>query len=126
MKIVSEPAAPGRLRRSAISGGKKETWCNARSGVDRRRASRVPLLLFSVPAVTSAIVPLAAETLRYWIGRLPQKPGAARLMVELESLLNLHYRYRFDPKGISPADKEVLTSGAQSWLKAYHESEQGS
>ena len=66
----------------------------------------------------------AAETLRHWIGRLPQKPGAAQLMVELESLLNLHYRYRFDPKGISPADKEVLKSSVREWLSSYKSPEQ--
>ena len=68
----------------------------------------------------------AAETLRHWIGRLPQKPGAAQLMIELESLLNLHYRYRFDPKGISPDEKAELKSNVREWLSSYKNLEQGS
>ncbi|UCG07616.1 MAG: transglutaminase domain-containing protein [Desulfobacterales bacterium] len=61
-----------------------------------------------------------AETLRNWITRLPQDQPAAHLMGELKSILQLHYRYRFDPRGISAAEKAALTSGTRVWLDAYH------
>jgi hypothetical protein len=67
----------------------------------------------------------SAETLRNWIGRLPQKQGADRLMAELDSILNLHYRCRFDPNGISLSEKAALKSGVQAWLSSYQRLEQG-
>jgi transglutaminase-like putative cysteine protease len=60
------------------------------------------------------------ETLRNWIGRMPENQSASHLMDDLESILKLHYRYRFDPQGISPAEKEALTSTTRTWLNEYH------
>lgn len=61
-----------------------------------------------------------SETLRNWIGRMPANQAASYLRDDLNSILKLHYRYRFDPNGISASDKAALASGAQSWLQAYH------
>jgi hypothetical protein len=66
-----------------------------------------------------------AETLQNWIGRMPENQHACRLRGDLKSILMLHYRYRFDPQGISPAEKEALTSKTRTWLEAYHRVEQG-
>jgi hypothetical protein len=65
------------------------------------------------------------ETLRNWIGRMPENQSASHRMDDLKSILTLHYRYRFDPQGISPAEKEALTSTTRAWLDAYHRLEQG-
>jgi hypothetical protein len=35
---------------------------------------------------------------------------------ELIELASLHYRHRFDPSGLAPADRERLKSSAQRWL----------
>ena len=67
------------------------------------------------------VEPHSAETLRNWIGRLPQKQPGFHLLDGLISILNLHYRYRFDPRGISASEKEELKSDVQAWLSAYHE-----
>jgi hypothetical protein len=64
-----------------------------------------------------------AQTLRNWIGRLPDKQPASHLMDDLKSILNLHYRYRFDPRGISASEKAALKSDTQSWLDVYHKLE---
>ncbi|MGD9114967.1 MAG: transglutaminase-like domain-containing protein, partial [Desulfobacterales bacterium] len=61
-----------------------------------------------------------AETLRNWIGRLPDMQAASYLMDDLKPILNLHYRYRFDPRGISASEKASLKSDTQAWLDAYH------
>jgi hypothetical protein len=51
---------------------------------------------------------------------MPENQSASHLMDDLESILKLHYRYRFDPQGISPAEKEALTSTTRTWLNEYH------
>jgi hypothetical protein len=61
----------------------------------------------------------SAETLRCWIARLADEQSPPRLQDDLNSILNLHYRYRFDPLGISSSDKAALESGVQTWLQAY-------
>ena len=52
------------------------------------------------------------ETLSSWIKRIEEAES-------LRSILILHYRYRFDPKGITADEKAVLKSNVQSWLKAH-------
>jgi hypothetical protein len=41
---------------------------------------------------------------------LPEVSGA------LQELLRLHYRYRFDPRGLTPADREALRREATTCL----------
>jgi len=65
------------------------------------------------------------DTLRNWISRLPDKQPVSQLRDDLISILNLHYRYRFDPRGISASEKAVLKSDARTWLESYRRLEQG-
>lgn len=37
------------------------------------------------------------------------------------SALALHYRYRFDPQGLTPVEREQLTDLSQNWLQRCHE-----
>ena len=37
----------------------------------------------------------------------------------LAPLLDLHYRYRFDPAGISAEEMALLRDAAQAWLSAH-------
>ena len=56
------------------------------------------------------------EPLLRWVERIEALrilPGATAPLCDLVSL---HYRYRFDPKGISPPEREALRSGILSWL----------
>jgi hypothetical protein len=72
--------------------------------------------------VQSGFVRQPSESLANWIEKLPKSQLAAPLADDLKSLLNLHYRYRFDPRGISAAEKAHLTSATRSWLIEYHKS----
>ncbi|RPI75159.1 MAG: transglutaminase domain-containing protein, partial [Desulfobacteraceae bacterium] len=62
---------------------------------------------------------LPAETLSAWLKRIAE----ANLddlfdFKKLETALNLHYRYRFDPIGITPAERLDLKNKIDSWLKS--------
>ncbi len=61
------------------------------------------------------------ETLTQWVQRI-EKLSSASTLQSLHPLLTLHYRYRFDPEGITPAEKEALKAHVQSWLEQ-HEAE---
>lgn len=57
------------------------------------------------------------ETLGLWLSRLRR----AVTGLELESLpaiLNLHYRHRFDPAGITEGDKKLLKAKTAEWLQS--------
>lgn len=55
------------------------------------------------------------ETLSEWIGRIEgESPDDSTQ--GLQSILSLHYRYRFDPKGITSEERSALKSFALSWL----------
>jgi hypothetical protein len=60
------------------------------------------------------------ETLQNWIRGLSKNPPALHGINDLKSLLALHYRYRFDPKGIKTIERAALKSGSQSWLDKYN------
>lgn len=63
---------------------------------------------------------LPEETFKRWIKRLPAQLPTADLIPDLEFILELHYRYRFDPQGIEPAEREKLKYYSQLWLEKYH------
>jgi len=58
----------------------------------------------------------AGESVMEWLARIG--PGLPQGMRESEliELASLHYRHRFDPSGLAPADRERLKSSAQRWL----------
>lgn len=56
------------------------------------------------------------EPLSQWIQRIRQTHAGHIRTDLLQPLLSLHYRCRFDPKGISVAEKETLRVGVREWL----------
>jgi hypothetical protein len=60
------------------------------------------------------------ETLSDWIRRLRREHPSLLPDEGPEALLALHYRYRFDPEGISGEDRDALRDHAQSWLLGQH------
>ncbi len=58
-----------------------------------------------------------SEPLSEWLQRATGEPGLARARTPLESLLLLHYRYRFDPQGLSPQERQVLRTEARQCLE---------
>ncbi len=57
-----------------------------------------------------------AETLCQWLDRIGAHPPAAGATDALQSLVRLHYRYRFDPQGLDAAERASLAAQARAWL----------
>ncbi len=57
----------------------------------------------------------AHETIIAWLTRIEGRfPGDA---TELRHLASLHYRYRFDPQGLSGMERNELAQRASAWMK---------
>jgi len=52
------------------------------------------------------------EPLSVWLSRAVAEPGLLEIRQPLQQLLRLHYRYRFDPLGLSQLDREALRRDA--------------
>ena len=61
--------------------------------------------------------PLSGEPLREWLSRLARSPETLREPVVLTDLLDLHYRYRFDPRGLTRGERDALRAGVEDWLR---------
>lgn len=59
----------------------------------------------------------ATEPLRAWLAR--QTMPSAELGRTLLQLLELHYRLRFDPAGLSPAERQKLREESARWLQTF-------
>jgi len=57
-----------------------------------------------------------SEPLSAWLRRASTDPTLADLRSRLQELLTLHYRYRFDPQGLSQTDRENLRRAAAGCL----------
>jgi hypothetical protein len=69
----------------------------------------------------SGFVRHPSDTLQNWITNLQQNRSTGSWIKDLRSILDLHYRYRFDPKGIPPTERSALKSGVQAWLDSYNQ-----
>jgi hypothetical protein len=56
------------------------------------------------------------ELLSDWLARALAKPSLAELREPLQKLLQLHYRHRFDPRGLSADERENLKREAKRCL----------
>ena len=59
----------------------------------------------------------ASEPFADWLERTLTEPALAGLRAPLQELLRLHYRHRFDPRGLSSADRERLRQEAKTCLE---------
>ena len=59
------------------------------------------------------------ETLSKLIARIEESQPPAVSTEPLQSILELHYRYRFDPRGISATERSALRSNVESWLEEH-------
>lgn len=57
------------------------------------------------------------ETLYEWLRRLRSTQSVSVLNGDLENLLKLHYRYRFDPNMLQEGERAELRTSAESWVK---------
>jgi hypothetical protein len=51
-----------------------------------------------------------------WLIRVAKEPSLGEIRDLLKALLQLHYRYRFDPEGLGPDDREALRQTATTCL----------
>ncbi len=61
------------------------------------------------------------ELLSDWLERALAEPGLAELRAPLRELLNLHYRYRFDPHGLTASEKNALMENVERAMKTLAE-----
>jgi hypothetical protein len=102
-------------RRVARATGRTEqaTPAPARSGGDSE------LYLIEARLAALGLGRRPWEPVGAWLGRLRAAPAAGvapEVLPALEALVRLHYRYRFDPDGLDPAERETLRAGAHAWL----------
>ena len=60
---------------------------------------------------------MADESLTHWLERVLMDRALADLRQPLRELLRLHYQHRFDPQGLSPADRERLAREVKGCLE---------
>jgi protein-glutamine gamma-glutamyltransferase len=66
-----------------------------------------------------------SESLKNWIERLKEEKPGSHFLEDLSSLIELHYRYRFDPQGIKEPERAGLKSAVQLWLDKYGNPQSG-
>jgi len=62
------------------------------------------------------------ETVMAWLARIGDRLPAAqgtKMSAELSIIARLHYRYRFDPAGLPPPEREQLRELARQWLERW-------
>ncbi|HIB54191.1 MAG TPA: transglutaminase domain-containing protein [Nitrospirales bacterium] len=57
------------------------------------------------------------EPFSRWLQRIRTTKTGSAFADSLDAILSLHYRYRFDPNGITKVERETLTSRVSIWLK---------
>jgi hypothetical protein len=62
------------------------------------------------------------EPLSEWLARSLKKTERERIQQPLQKLLQLHYRYRFDPGGLNASEREQLRLNAEECLALVRES----
>lgn len=84
----------------------------------------------SQPGADSDFYQIEARLVRDGYARAPHEPLSTWLtrigcerpdigMAPLQELLRLHYRYRFDPRGLSVPERNAFAVQAQRWLQVY-------
>ena len=60
------------------------------------------------------------ETLSAWLSRIECDAGLTVSLDIPRKTLALHYRYRFDPRGLSTSEKSRMTAMTAAWLAENH------
>lgn len=58
------------------------------------------------------------EPLSHWLKRI-ERDSSLFALQSLQPILVLHYRYRFDPEGLTLAEKSALKTHVQAWLEQH-------
>ena len=60
-----------------------------------------------------------AESLMQWIERLNETAEISGTAELIESILPVHYRYRFDPRGLNAGERSALREAVNIWLELH-------
>ncbi|MFC1838728.1 DUF4129 domain-containing transglutaminase family protein [Thermodesulfobacteriota bacterium] len=89
--------------------------------VDVRKGINSPFYKIEKKLSQSGYSRRPAETLIRWLARLEAAQSQPTIFESLKPILTLHYRYRFDPEGITDDEILALRNDVQSWLDRYEE-----
>jgi len=90
------------------------------SGKSKRKGTDSAFFLLEETLNEKGHIRDPGETYTAWINRLERTEFAASLTYKpLRPLLDLHYRYRFDPNGLTKAEKKALKFGVKQWIDRY-------
>jgi hypothetical protein len=88
---------------------------------DVRKGIDSPFYLIEERLTKSGYVRRPSETLTDWLTRIETMHLQSDFYGTLKHILRLHYRYRFDPEGITPDEMASLRMDVRSWLEQYEE-----
>jgi transglutaminase-like putative cysteine protease len=57
-----------------------------------------------------------AEPVAHWLARIRTAGPTGVTLERLPAIAALHYRYRFDPRGLGDAERHALQAGVHAWL----------
>ncbi len=60
-----------------------------------------------------------SESLKSWLNRLQADLTLSPYLSNLQKIVELHYRYRFDPQGITTDERAQLKQQTQAWIEEY-------
>jgi hypothetical protein len=67
-----------------------------------------------------------AQPLRQWLQELKENEITREMVIELEEILQWHYRDRFDPEGLSPDELATFQVAIEQWLQRWKKQPQRS
>lgn len=62
----------------------------------------------------------SAQPLQQWLRELQKNEITVLMVIELEPILQWHYRDRFDPQGLSPEELIEFQRAIEQWLQRWH------
>jgi len=99
----------------------------SRRRVSRDAASTRAAVAVASPGQDSEFYLIAERLRAAGLGRQNAEPPSAWIerihATELAPILDLHYRYRFDPAGLSPTERAELRAQADAWLREQNSTE---
>ena len=110
------------LRQFNVRQGIKRVDLSQDITEDRRLGSDSEIYLIETALKESQIIRNASETWYDWLVRLQQDHQTPPdLITDLQVIVQLHYRYRFDPQGLNELERDQLQSISRSWLARYEQ-----
>ncbi len=107
-RLVSTQRISGRLR-----GERRQLDRRVQPGADSDVYALLRLL------EKRGIARASGEPLGRWLRRLERRGGAKGVDEIVAEILPVHYRYRFDPRGISDKERAALKRRVRHWLTRY-------